>query len=114
MAVYTPKRFFQNQPTTSYPAPGSSPYIVPAATSAVVKEIVVCNVTAGPVSIDVAFVASGGTAGVTNSVIVGHVIPPLTTVIYGFSQVLATGGFVSAKASVSASLTVSCSGVEIT
>lgn len=108
--AYTPLRLAQFQPGTAY----ATQYTVPAAKSCIVKEIVVCNPTAGSVALDVSFVASGGTAGVTNNVIANHTIGGYSTVIYTFSQVLATGGFLSAKASTAASLTVTISGVEIT
>ena len=108
MPVYTPKRLSQSQPGTSY----ATTYTVPASTSCIVKELEICNVTGGSVSIDVSLVASGGTAGVTNNIIAGWVIPAYTTVSKTLSQVLATGGFISMKASAATSLTVTVSGVE--
>ena len=108
MATYTPKRLSQSQPGTSY----ATAYTVPGSTSAIIKEIVVCNTTGGSLTIDISLVASGGTAGVTNNVVAAAVIPAYTTVIYTFAQILATGGFVSMKASAATSLTVTISGVE--
>lgn len=108
MAVYTPKRLSQSQPGTSY----VTAYTVPASTSAIIKEILICNVTGGSVALDVSLVASGGTAGVTNNIIATASIPAYTTVIYTLAQILATGGFVSMKASAATSLTVTISGVE--
>jgi hypothetical protein len=108
VATYTPKRLGQAQPGTSY----GNLYVAPADKSAIIKELVVCNPTAGTVALDVSFVASGGTAGVTNNVIANHVIGAYSTVIYTFAQVLAASGFVAAKASAAASLTVTVSGVE--
>jgi len=108
VAVYTPKRLSQSQPGTSY----ATAYTVPASTSAIIKELVVCNVTGAVVILDVSLVASGGTAGVTNNVIAQHQIGAYSTVIYTLSQVLATGGFVSMKAGTATALTVTISGVE--
>lgn len=108
MPVYTPKRLAQTQPGTSY----ATAYTVPASTSAIVKEIVVTNTTGAAVVLDVSLVASGGTAGVTNNVIAQHQIGAYSTVMYTFSQVLATGGFISLKAGTAAALTVTVSGVE--
>lgn len=110
MAVYVPKRLGQAQPGTSY----GTVYTVPASTSTIIKEIVVANTTGSPVVIDVSFVASGGTAGVTNNVIAQHQIGAYATVMYTFSQVLATGGFISLKAGTAAAVTVTISGVEFT
>jgi hypothetical protein len=107
LPTYTPKRLGQSQPGTSY-----ATIYTATAVSCIVKGICVCNVTGGSVALDLSLVASGGTAGVTNNVIANHVIPPYTTVTYTFDQVLAASGFVSAKASAAASLTVTVSGVE--
>lgn len=109
MAVYTPKRLSQGQLTTSY----ATQYTVPASTSAIIKEIVVCNTTASPVVLDLSLVASGGTAGVTNNILSQVTIGANNTAAFTFAQVLATGGFISAKASTGAALTVTISGVEI-
>jgi hypothetical protein len=104
------KRLAQTQPGTSY----ATAYTVPASTSTIVREVVACNTTASSVVLDVSLVASGGTAGVTNNVIAQHTLQPYQTVIYTFSQVLATGGFVSAKAGTASAITLTVSGVEIT
>lgn len=108
MAVYIPKRLAQVQATTSY----VTAYTVPAATSTIVKELVVTNVTGAAVVIDVSLVASGGTADVTNNVIAQHQLGAYSLVIYTFSQVLATGGFISLKAGTAAAVTFTISGVE--
>ena len=104
---YTPLRLFQTQPGTSY----ATAYTVPGATNVIIKELVVCNVTGSAVTLDVSFVASGGTAGVSNNVIAQHSIGAYSTVMYSFSSVMATGGFISLKASVGSALTVTGSGV---
>lgn len=108
--AYAPARLTQSQPGTSY----ATAYTVPASTSAIVKEIIVCNVTGSAVVLDVSLVASGGTAGVTNNIIAQHQIGAYSTVIYTLSQVLATGGFISMKAGTATALTVTISGVLVT
>jgi hypothetical protein len=90
----------------------SNLYVVPAAKSAIIKGLVVCNTTGVSVALDVSLVASGGTAGPTNAVIAAATIPPYTTTVFTFDQVLATGGFVAMKASTAAALTLTLSGVE--
>ena len=108
MATYTPTRLDQRQAATT----DTTHYIVPGAKSAIIKEIVVCNTTAGSVAFWVSLVASGGTVGDANRVVCNEVIPAYSTVIFSFNQVLATGGFVSCKAGAVTSLTVTCSGAE--
>lgn len=108
MATYTPLRLDQRQAAVT----DTTHYVVPAAKSAIIKEIVICNTTAGQVSFWASMVASGGTVGDANRVICNEVIPAWTTVIFTFAQVLATGGFVSCKAGAASSLTITCTGVE--
>lgn len=108
MPIYTPTRLDQRQAATT----DTTHYTVGAAKSAIVKEIVVCNTTSGQVAIWVSFCASGATVGDANRVINNEVIPANSTVIFAFSQVLATGGFVSCKAAAATSLTTTISGVE--
>lgn len=109
--AYTPKRLNQYTATTSY----GTLYTVPAATSTIVKELIVCNVTGSTVTLDVSFVASGGSAvAATNGVISAAPIGANQTVIYSLSSVMATGGFISAKASAGSSLVLTVSGVEVT
>ena len=110
MATFTAKQLGQIQPGTSY----TTVYTAPGATSCIIKEVVVCNTSGSAVVFDLSFVASGGTAGVTNNVCSQHQIGAYATVSYVFSQVIATGGFVSARANTAAALTVTASGVEIT
>ena len=107
MPTYTPTRLAQAQPGTSY----GTLYTSPAATATIVKEILVSNTTGSSVALDVSFVPSAGSAGATNAIITNAIIPAYQTVIFTFSQVLATGGFISAKASVASSLTLTVSGV---
>lgn len=108
MAVYTPTRLAQTQPGTSY----ATAYTVPASTSCIVKELLVCNTTGTAVVFDASFVASGGTAGVTNNVIAQHQIGAYALVVYSFASVMATGGFISLKAGTASALTVTISGVQ--
>lgn len=105
--AYVPKRLAQTQPGTSY----ATAYTA-TATNVIVKEIVVCNTTASPVTLDISLVASGGTAGVTNNVVSTAPIGAYSTVIYSLSQVLAASGFISMKATTASALTVTISGVE--
>jgi hypothetical protein len=109
VAAYTPKQLAQAQPGTSYASLG---YTVPGATSTIVKEVVVCNTTGSAVVFDMSFVPSAGTAGVANNVCSQHQIGAYATVIYTFSTVMATGGFISCRAGTASALTVTASGIE--
>ena len=109
MATFTPVQLGQIQPGTSY----TTVYTVPGATSVIIKEVIVCNTTGAAVVFDLSFVASGGTAGVTNNVCSQHQIGAYATVSYVFSQVLPTGAFVAARANTAAALTVTASGVTV-
>lgn len=108
MATYTPLRLDQRQAATT----DTTHYTVPGAKSAIIKEIVVCNTTAGQVPFWASLCASGATVGDANRVVCNAVIPAYTTTIFTFAQVLATGGFVSCKAGAVSSLTVTITGVE--
>lgn len=105
-----PKRLSQHQPSTSE----TTRYTATGITYAILKEVVIANVTGGAVTFDMSLVPSGGTAGVANRLIPNASIDPYTTVIFKFSQVLEVGDFLSTKASAATSLTVSISGAEIT
>lgn len=108
MAVYTPLRLDQRQAGSAE----TTHYTVPAAKSAIIKEIVVCNTTGGQIAFWTSFCTSGATVGDANRVICNELIGAYSTVIFAFSQVLPTGGFVSCKAGAATSVTVTISGVE--
>lgn len=107
---FTPTRLAQVQAAVT----DTTLYTVPAATSTIIREVVACNTTGGQVAIWVSFCASGATVGDANRVICNEIVGAYSTVIFTFTQVLATGGFVSCKAAAATSLTVTASGVEIT
>lgn len=108
MATYTPVRLGQTQPGVG----ATTVYTVPGGRSAIVKELVVCNVTTGQVALSASLCLAGATPGDANRVVKDAVLDPKATVIFTFDQVLPAGGFVSATASAAASLTITASGVE--
>lgn len=107
MPAYTPKKFFQVQPGTGE----TTQYTVPGATSAILKEVIVANVTTGAVTFEMSMVPSGGTAGVANRIIPVVSIAANTIVQFLIYEVMVTGDFLSTKASAATSLTVTSSGV---
>lgn len=109
MATFTPIQLGQVQPATSY----TTVYTVPAATTVIVKEIIVCNTSGSAVVLDISFVPSGGTAGVANNVVAQEQIGAYSTVIFTFSSVLPTGATIQARAGAGSTLTVTASGVTV-
>jgi hypothetical protein len=107
MPAYTPVRFFTGQPSNAE----TTQYTVPGATSAILKEVNVANVTGGAVNFEMSLVPSGGAAGAANRLIPTVSIPANTVVTFTFYEVMNTGDFISTLAGASTSLTVKMSGV---
>jgi hypothetical protein len=109
MTIYTPKKMGQAQLT----AAEVTQYTVPGGVSAIVKSIILTNVTGGALTFTISIVPSGGTAGVTNRIVeLADIDPYAVVTLDDVNQVLATGDFISAKASVAASINFRASGVE--
>ena len=109
MAVYTPKKLYSGQPTTS----ATTLYTTPASTSTIVKNILMTNTTATDATITISFVPSGGTAGATNRVFTGYTVKANDTVAVDLSSVLSTSDFISALQGTSGAITIYISGVEV-
>lgn len=93
--------------TTIYTTP-SNP-----ATRTYVKDLTICNTTAGALNIFVSLVPSGGTAGAANALFYGNSIPANTTVQWTGSQIIEAGGTIQVKASGSG-CTITATGGEAT
>jgi hypothetical protein len=109
MPTYTPTRLAQSNVASTTE---TTVYTVPAATSVIIKQVVVANVTATAAVTSLSLVASGGTAGVTNRIYEQVSIPANSTVVFDLAQVLATGGFISVKQGTASAITTTISGVE--
>lgn len=109
MAVYTPKKMYVGQPGTT----ATTLYTVPASTSAIVKNIIVCNTTASSATVTISFVPTGGTAGSTNRVFNTYTVLPNGTATIDLSNVLNTGDFINALQGTSGAITLHISGVEV-
>jgi hypothetical protein len=83
---------------------------------AIIDKFTVTNTSAGNETISVNLVTSGGTAGADNLIIDTRTIAPDETYTCPelVGHVLEAGGFISTLASAGASLTIRCSGREIT
>lgn len=109
MAVYTPKKIYTGQPSTS-PA---TIYTAPASTTTIIKNILICNTTASAATVTLNLVASGGSAGVNNRILSTYTVTPNDTVAIDLSAVLSTGDFISAVQGTSSALTLHITGVEV-
>lgn len=88
-------------------------YTAGTATTVVIKKLIICNTTAGALSVTIYLVPSGGSAGVTNTITSARAIAAGETWCCpeAENQVLPTGGFISAFGS---GLTIIASGIAIT
>ena len=107
MPTYTPVRMYIDQ----VPNSETTLYTVPGATSALLKEINIANVTGSPVTFQLSVVPSGDTAGADNRIIPSTSIPANSKVYYAFVTAMETGDFLSAIAGTASALTVEISGV---
>jgi hypothetical protein len=92
--------------TTQYTATGAR---------AIIDKFTVTNTTAGNVSISVNLVSAGGAAGAANLITDTRTVAPDETYTCPelVGHVLDAGGFISTLASAATSLTIRCSGREI-
>jgi hypothetical protein len=83
---------------------------------AIVDKFTVTNTSAGNETISINLVTSGGTAGAANLIVDARTIAPDETYTCPelVGHVLEAGGFISTLASAATSLTIRCSGREIT
>ncbi|MDB5054444.1 MAG: hypothetical protein JWM44_2494 [Bacilli bacterium] len=105
----TPKKLYGAQPSTIL----ATLYTVPAATTEIIKEIVLTNTTATDATITLYLVDSGGTAGATNMLLNAYPVKAKDTVFISMSEVLATGGTIQGLQGTSGAVTVRISGVEV-
>lgn len=109
--AYTPTRLAQAAPATTA---DTTVYTTPAATTAIVKQILVANVTASTATLDLSLVPSGGTVGDSNRIIKSQSFPAHSTTSIDLAQVLAAGDFISLKQGTASALTITISGLEAT
>lgn len=85
------------------------------AVKAIIDKFTVTNTSAGNVTLSVNIVTSGGSAGASNLILDARAIAPDETYTCPelVGQVLEAGGFISTLASAATSLTIRCSGREI-
>lgn len=86
-------------------------YTVPASTRTILKDIDICNTTAGALTINVYLVPSGGSPGTGNALFFGLAITANTTLQWSGVQVLNAGDTIRVQGSATG-LTVNISGGE--
>lgn len=109
MATYAPKKIGQAFPASTSEV---TVYTVPGAVVTLVKQIIVANVTTGPVTASISFVPAAGSAGDSNRISKDISLVGNQVVVYDLSQVLNTGDFITVKASAGNSVVFTISGVE--
>lgn len=108
--AFVPKRLASAQLTNTV----ATYYTTPAATTTIIKQVILANVTASQATASVSLVNSGGTASTANRIAEQVVVPANGLVILDLSQVLATGDFIAALASANTTINMRVSGMEYT
>lgn len=90
----------------------STVYTVPSATTTIVKQILVANVTSTAATATIHFVPSAGSASASNKVFGEITISANSTQVIDLSTVLPTGATVQALAGSATSINIHISGVE--
>lgn len=88
-------------------------YTVGASTTAVVKEIVVANVSASTSSVSVHIVPSGGVTSTTNLIFSAVSVAANSTLVFDLNQVLNAGDTIHAFAGNSSAVNMMISGYEV-
>ena len=111
MATYTPKQLCaSSQLGTTV----STYYTVPASTTAIIKQILLSNVTSTDATATIHFVPSAGSASASNKTFGEIVVTANTTQVIDLSSVLPTGATIQALAGTSTAINIHISGVEAT
>lgn len=108
MAVYTPVQFAQSNVAS---LAETTIYTVPGATSAIVKQFILANVTALAATFSISLVPSGGAAGDGNRILKNLSLPATSITILDLMEVMDTGDFISTQQGTASSITCTVSGV---
>lgn len=110
MAAYTPTQLC---PVTELTTTAAVLYTVPAATTTIIKQVLVSNVSGIDARATVHLVPSGGSPVAENKAFGEILVPANTTQLVDGSIVIPTGATVQALANVSDAINIHVSGVEI-
>lgn len=115
-AIASQKQFYQGQPgtvtTTLYTAPTSSANVTSPSATAYIKEIIVNNTTANPVTLTLGVVPSGGTLNTTTEIMAAANIAPGPQAL-SFNTYMPPQSTIQALQNTSGATTLTISGVEV-
>lgn len=111
MSIYTPKQFCDSRQLTTS---ASAYYTVPSATTSIVKQILLSNVTASDATATIHFIPDAGSLLPTNKVFGEITISANSTQVIDLSSVLPTGSQISALSGTASAINIHISGVEAT
>jgi hypothetical protein len=106
---YTPTRFYIGQPGTTE----ETLYTIPSGQSAIIKQILLTNVTATAATISLSLVPNGQTAVDSNRILKDYNVAANDVVTIDLTQVLNSDDFISAIQATASAITVTISGVLI-
>ncbi len=106
-------------PTVLYPSgtpadTGTTLYTVPAATSAIIKNIVMTNTTGNEATLNLHVVPSGGLAQSSNRILSTYPVPANGVAVLDCSIVMPTASFLYGLNATPGAVVLTVSGVEIT
>jgi hypothetical protein len=107
--AFTEKRL--SGPTNLSATTETTLYTVPVSTSAIIKQIVICNTNATNITFSLSLVPYGASAGTSNRLFSSLSVAANETIFLDVSQSMTAGDFISAYSS-STGVTVTISGVE--
>lgn len=110
MATYTTKEL---KAVTGLTATAATLYTVPASTTTTVKTILLSNYTSTDRSVTLHLVPNGGSVAAGNKILGEVNVPANTTTTIDTAIIMPTGAFLSGLASVTTSVNIHISGVEI-
>lgn len=107
--MYTPTRFYLGHPGTVE----GTLYTIPSQKKAIVKEILLTNISGSAATLSLSIVPSGLVAGDDNRILKGYSVPANNFITIPLSLVLNAGDFLSSLQGTSGAITAAISGVLI-
>ena len=92
----------------------STLYTVPASTTAILKQITLCNTSATNRTVQLYIVPNAGTAAVANALLYDATVDAKSTMFVNLSSVMETGATLQGLASAAATVTIHSSGIQET
>lgn len=109
--MITPKRLVAGSALTGSLA---TYYTAGTATTAIIKQITLCNTDTATRTVDLHIIPNGGSAAAANQIFQDLALQAGETKMFSVSEVLTTGYFLQASASSASVVALTVSGVEVT